>query len=225
MSISVIIGICIYVAVGLFAFFVLVKILVQALLSIEVSLTYKQLSNYFNSGVEVSDSDIEDIIFKRLSQGSYLAALEGYRLYLLDGHSDKVNDINRVNSILNDLIKQKKEIAPYEGIGEREKQAMLSIESLAPDADSKAAVKENLLNLSDSIRRYKKELSTKEKIKNWVAVAGLIISVITFFVGTRLSNKSFDAINSQLSGMAKDLDTVKMKQGEEVLLLMPEDEE
>lgn len=221
MTTSVIVGICLYVAFGLFVLFVLIKVLVQVVIQLEVKRLYKQLSNYFNSRVKVDNSDIETIVSQRLSKESYLPALEGYRLYLLDGHTEKVKDINRVNSILNDLIKQKKESAPYDGIGDREKKAMLSIESLVPDANSKAIVKDDLIDLSESIRGYKKELNTKEKIKNWVAIVGLAFSVITFFVGTRISNKSFDTINQHLSGIEVKIDTLKIMQSQIPPLMVP----
>ena len=221
MTTSVIVGICLYVAFGLFVLFVLIKVLVQVVIQLEVKRLYKQLSNYFNSRVEVDNSDIETIVSQRLSKESYLPALEGYRLYLLDGHTEKVKDSKRLNSILNDLIKQKKESAPYDGIGDREKKAMLSIESLVPDANSKAIVKDDLIDLSESIRGYKKELNTKETIKNWVAIVGLAFSVITFFVGTRISNKSFDTINQHLSGIEVKIDTLKTMQSQIPPLMVP----
>lgn len=181
---------------------------------------YKSLSNGFNSGSICDESDIKVIYDKRIGKSlcTYVSFIEGYREHLINGHKDEVKDFEKVRSTIKSIEEREKQSEPYSGLDESERKAMLTIEKLVKQGNSQVVVKDNLRELSNSIRAYKQEIKKKAKLNNStipVGVLGLLLSAVTFIWGSKLSNKDkarfddrFTAIEQGIDSLAKEINKI-----------------
>lgn len=170
---------------------------------------FKLLSDCFNDDVEIDESDIKLIYRKRARTiyPSYAAFIEGYLLYLRDGHKSVLNDFSKVNPILKEIITREQVARPYDGINESERRIMLSIEEAVQDESLKGIVRSNLEDLSDSIRKTEIDLRRTKKINRWtwpLTLMSFAFAVFTFFWGTRLSKKDYQEIKDCVSSALEE---------------------
>ena len=188
-----------------------------------IKVGYKSLSNGFNSGSICDESDIKLIYDKRIGKSlcTYVSFIEGYREHLINGHKDEVDDFEKVRSTLRIIEEREKQSEPYSGLDESERKAMQTIEKLVKQGNSQSVVKDNLRELSNSIRAYKQELKRKSKQNNWtipVGVIGLLLSAFSFIWGSKISNKDkarfddrFSAIEQGIDALAKKMDKISQE--------------
>ena len=170
------------------------------------------MSRSFNSGTRLDESVIK-LVYNDLVKDvklSYGEFVKSYRLYLLDGHGEEVKGFEEIDSLLKEIIDREHSALPYSGISENDRRAMISIEN-AVEKDSLPFVKQNLDVLSNSIKKYEKEIKKNERKSAWsffITFISLLFAVFAFVWGNRVSKQDYNKLNLHLTSIEGQLDTL-----------------
>ena len=202
METGTIVGLCIFVGVPAF---VIAGFWIQAIRDRnKLEKAFSLLTAGFNSDVAIDKDDILLIYIKMAPAdfGSFTHFLEEYLLYLRNGHSDEVRDFSSVNLTLKKIIGILNASVPYGGIDENKRRVMLSIEDAVQEEASKKSVKKYLEDLTGFIRSTERSLKRAKNMNNWsipLAAVSLFFSILSLFVGSRLSNRDLDRLDQHIS--------------------------
>ena len=103
---------------------------------------------------------------------------------------------------LKKLIELQYASVPYGGIDENKRRIMLSIEDAVQGEVSKKSVKKYLEDLTGFIRSTERSLKRAKNMNSWsipLAAVSLFFTILSLFVGSRLSNKDLDRLDQHIS--------------------------
>ncbi|MBO7551617.1 MAG: hypothetical protein J6T62_08895 [Fibrobacter sp.] len=106
-------------------------------------------------------------------------------------------------------MNKEKEEQPFSNVEERERLLLLSIDQSVKNKEI-TSVPNNLRNLSLTIQKTQNELKQAKKINRWsipISVIGVILTIISMFLGYFSSNSDIEKISS---GVAKHLSEQKV---------------
>ena len=165
---------------------------------------FRPITDSFNSSVEPDEKDIR-LIYKKKAQTvyySYPTFLEDYLLYLRTGNSTKLNDYNKANELIKNIIAQERTKRPYYGINENIRRNMICIEDTVQKESLKRVAKNNLEEIAGYVRDIEDRLETAKKVNYWtvpISILGLIFTVLAFIYGTKISKRDFKELDKHIS--------------------------
>ena len=190
---------------------------------------FSLLTNGFNSRVVIDEKEIKAIynryIDKSVSYGSFI---EEYLLHFRDWVTPQINDYQKVHDTLQAIIDREQVSDPYSGIDEQKKKNLIAIEKAVNSNVPPEIIKENLESLSQAIRSTEIRLKKSKSLNAWtipLAVIGLVFTLLSYFGGTKLSDKDLQKFNKSVSSAVyRALDSLSTNQSDKTLNLMEEKE-
>lgn len=92
---------------------------------------------------------------------------------------------------------------------------MVAIENAVHDDESLLTVKKNLRLLSDSTRKSKKDLATKERRNKWsffFTILGVLLTIFAFIWGARISKNDYKNMDGHLKTIEKRVNNLSRGQ-------------
>jgi len=164
---------------------------------------FKQLCKGFNSEIAFDESDIRRRYRKNSNLfASYVSFMEDFLDFLQNTDYSEVHEPQKINTFLKEIINREQATQPYEEIDEKERRSLLAIESAITDDALKVMAKNNLSDLSASIQKKDGDLKRAKRTNAWsipLAVISLVFTILSFFLGTRLSKKDFDEMEKRIT--------------------------
>ncbi|MBO6055368.1 MAG: hypothetical protein J6P84_00085 [Alphaproteobacteria bacterium] len=166
---------------------------------------FKQNSQLDNEDIFLIYNDFAQKTSRNISYEKYL---ESFIIYVRSNEKD-YPFINSIIEHLKPILNKEKEEQPFSNVEERERLLLLSIDQSVKNKEI-TSVPNNLRNLSLTIQKTQNELKQAKKINRWsipISVIGVILTIISMFLGYFSSNSDIEKISS---GVAKHLSEQKV---------------
>ena len=118
----------------------------------------------------------------------------------IDSEQEEIDkeSVNLTKSFISPILDEVNETLPYEGIPSNERLALTMIETLTAESHNKVAVKNQLISISNAIKKYNERIRDEWIINRFalfISITGILVTIGFYFWGnSSISQKSLQSI-------------------------------
>ena len=116
----------------------------------------------------------------------------------IDSEQEEIDkeSVNLTKSFISPILDEVNETLPYEGIPSNERLALTMIETLTAESHNKVAVKNQLISISNAIKKYNERIRDEWIINRFalfISITGILVTIGFYFWGnSSISQKVYN---------------------------------